>query len=76
LVEIFGLDIDKLKVLMNDDVNEFNLNQWGRFDELKNSVDKKKARAYFGMDIKPPKVNIKVYNLLKKFILSGGKVEI
>lgn len=76
LVKIFDLDIDKLKAFMDADVNENNLNEYGRFDELKESVDKQKARAYFGIEILPPKVNIKVHNLLKDFILSGGKIEL
>ncbi|GAB1482249.1 hypothetical protein MASR2M78_10640 [Treponema sp.] len=53
-----------------------NINEFGRFDELKGTVDKRKAKAYFdrleGADTAAFQVNIKLHNLLKKFILSGG----
>lgn len=76
LVELFGLDIEKLKEMMNLNVTELNINDYGRFDDLKNSVDKTKAKAYFeeleGCILPLPRVNIKVHNLLKDFILKGG----
>lgn len=76
LVELFGLDIEKLKEMMNLNVTESNINDYGRFDDLKNSVDKTKAKAYFeeleGCILPLPRVNIKVHNLLKDFILKGG----
>jgi type I restriction enzyme R subunit len=76
LVELFGLDNEKLKEIMSLNVSEININEYGRFDELKNSVDREKAKAYFeeieGCSIPIPRVNIKVHNLLKDFILNGG----
>ena len=61
---------------MMSGVNESNINEYGRFDELKATVDKNKAKAYFekleGATIPPFKINIKVHNLLQKFIFSGG----
>lgn len=76
LTHIFGLDEAKLRNLLNSGVTEANLNQYGRFDELKDSVDKTKAKKFFeereGMAIPPFKVNVKTADLLKKFILSGG----
>ena len=76
LVELFGLDNEKLKEMINSNVTESNINDYGRFDDLKNSVDKEKAKAYFeeieGCKLPIPRVNIKVHNLLKDFILSGG----
>lgn len=76
LVELFGLDNEKLKEMINLNVTESNINDYGRFDDLKNSVDKEKAKAYFeeieGCTLPLPKVNIKVHNLLKDFILKGG----
>lgn len=76
LVELFGLDITKLKDMMNSNITDLNLNEYGRFDDLKNSVDKEKAKAYFeeieGCKLPIPKVNMKVHNLLKEFILKGG----
>lgn len=76
VVELFGLDEIKLKEMMNTGVSESNLNDYGRFDSLKNSVDKEKAKAYFEkldrIKIAPFKINMKVHNLLKDFIINGG----
>ncbi len=61
---------------INSNVTESNINDYGRFDDLKNSVDKEKAKAYLeeieGCKLPIPRVNIKVHNLLKEFILGGG----
>lgn len=35
IVEIFGLDVEKLRNMMNANVNESNINEDGRLDELK-----------------------------------------
>jgi type I restriction enzyme, R subunit len=71
-----GLKEYKLRDLMESGLTEPNLNEYGRFDELKNTVDKIKAKEYFekldGKTILPYKVNIRVHNLLKKFIIDGG----
>ena len=76
LVELFGLDNEKLKEMINLNVTESNINDYGRFDDLKNSVDRTKAKVYFeeleGCKLPIPRVNIKVHNLLKEFILKGG----
>lgn len=73
LVELFGLDGDRLKEMLNTEITEKNLNDYGRFDELKNSVDKTKAKIYFEKEenvvIPPFKISIKVHNLLKNFII-------
>lgn len=61
---------------MDIGINKININEYGRFDDLKNTVDKVKAKAYFekveGNSIPPFKVNIKIHNLLEKFIIEGG----
>ena len=71
-----GLHEIMLREIMSLKLNVHNINEFGRFDELKKTVDKKKAKQYFeeaeGRKIIPPKVNIKVDNLLRKFILSDG----
>lgn len=73
---ILDLDEIKLRKLMSSGVNELNINEYGRFDELKSTVDKNKAKEYFerieGMSIPAFKVNIKVHNLLQKFIVERG----
>lgn len=72
----FGLDEEKLRNMMALKLSEATINEFGRFDDLKKSVDKKKAKDYFETSEKtqliPPKVNIKTDQLLRKFILSGG----
>lgn len=72
----FGLDESKLRALMNTSINEKNINVYGRFDDLKNTVDKDKAKEYFekmeGKSLKPFQINIKVHNLLQEFIIKGG----
>lgn len=76
LVYHLGVNVDKLTDLMNANTTEANLNEYGRFDELKETIDKQKAKAYFealeGQDIPAFKVNIKAANLLHEFVLRGG----
>ena len=76
LIQTFGLDGSKLRTLLNSGVTEANLNQYGRFDELKDSADKSKAKKFFeeqeGVVMPPFKVNVRIADLLKKFILRGG----
>lgn len=71
-----GVDENKLRNIMSLNLNENNLNEFGRYDDLKQTVDKKKAKDYFekieGIKIILPKVIIKADNLLRKFILDGG----
>ncbi|MCY9670574.1 HsdR family type I site-specific deoxyribonuclease [Paenibacillus alginolyticus] len=71
-----GLDERKLRNLMAANVTEASINEFGRFDDLKASVEKAKAKDYFEKleNAKIPifKINIKVHNLLQEFILKGG----
>lgn len=71
-----GVDEGILRNLMSLKLNEANLNEFGRYDELKKTVNKAKAKEYFeqieGTKIMPPKVIVKVDNLLREFILGGG----
>ncbi len=73
---IFGLDEDKLRNMMGLNLNEATINEFGRFDDLKKSVDKAKAKAFFEAyeqtKLIPPKVNMKIDQLLRQFILTGG----
>lgn len=74
--ENFGVDEEKLRNMMGLSLTEANINEFGRLDDLKSTIDKSKAREYFvkaeGEPISLPKVNIKMDKLLRKFILSGG----
>ena len=71
-----GLNEMMLRNLMAQHVTEDNINEFGRFDALKATVDKARAKAYFealtGSKLPIPKVNIRVDNLLRDFILKGG----
>jgi type I restriction enzyme R subunit len=76
LCQAFGLNEDLLRKMMNTSISEKNINEYGRFEELKNTVDKAKAKEYFekleGETIPNFKINIKVDELLREFIMSGG----
>ena len=76
LSQSLGLDASKLRSMMNSGASEANINEYGRFDELKATVDTAKAKDYFerieGAGIAPFKVKIKTHNLLQEFILKGG----
>lgn len=72
VVSALGLDKNLLTALMGDKVDEKNLNNFGRFDALKATVDKNKAKAYFekqdGQAIPPFKLNMRIDKFLKQFI--------
>ncbi|MAE20367.1 DEAD/DEAH box helicase [Candidatus Poribacteria bacterium] len=74
VVDALGLDKSLLLNLLNDSVNEKNLNNFGRFDALKESVDKAKAKTYFdakdGVSLPPFKLNMRIDSFLKEFILT------
>lgn len=77
----FGMDEEKLRNMMSLGLTEANINEFGRFDELRKSVDKAQAKefleSYEHTKLIPPKVNMKTDQWLRKFILSGGfEVEI
>ncbi len=76
MADVLGLNEQLLRECVLLKLNKTNLNEFGRFDKLLNTVDKSKARQYFERaeqkKILPPKVNMKVSNLLTKFILEGG----
>ncbi len=76
ITQLLGLDKIKLSALMNTNITAANINEYGRFDELRATVDREKAKAYFetlaGQEIPLFKVNIKTANLLQKFIIEGG----
>ncbi|HAV02473.1 MAG TPA: DEAD/DEAH box helicase [Chryseobacterium sp.] len=76
IATLLGLDESKLRSLMSSGLTEANINEYGRFDELKSTVDKEKAKEYFekleGTTIPAYKLNIRVYNFLLKFIIEDG----
>ncbi|EML9399295.1 type I restriction endonuclease subunit R [Citrobacter freundii] len=74
VVDALGLDKGLLTALIADNVNDKNLNDFGRFDALKDTVDKAKAKIYFekqdGAAIPLFKLNIRIDQFLKQFILA------
>jgi type I restriction enzyme R subunit len=70
------MDPTKLIALMNTPVTEANLNEYGRFDDLRATVDQQKAKVYFegleGKTLPLFRVKIKAANLLSDFLLRGG----
>lgn len=76
VVEALGIDGDLLTAMAALDLTESNINEFGRFDDLKDSVDKARAKAFFeqkeGKSLPPFKVNTRAAALLKRFILEGG----
>ena len=76
LVQYLGISEKILSDMMRENINEDTLNEYGRFDALKATVDWDKAQAYFskmdGEFLPPFMVNNRVEKLLTDFILSGG----
>nr|WP_319472774.1 HsdR family type I site-specific deoxyribonuclease [uncultured Sphaerochaeta sp.] len=76
LASAFGLDEAMLRGFMKFRATPSNLNEYGRFDDLVGTVDKKKAKEYIeGVEktkLKEYKVNIKIDKFLREFIIKGG----
>ncbi len=76
LASILGLDESKLRIFMKIRVSAANINEYGRFEDLKNTVDRTKAKAYFESvektKIKEYRVNAKIDKLLREFLINGG----
>lgn len=74
--DCLGVDEALLREMMGLHLDENHLNEFGRYEALKKTVDKKRAKDYFerveGVKIIPPKVMTKVDLFLRQFILSGG----
>lgn len=71
-----GLDESKLRTFMNLHVTEDNIDEFGRFSDLKEAVSKVKSKEYFetteGAVIPPRRVAMKIDKLLRRFVLEGG----
>jgi len=76
VVRLLGVDENKLRERIASGVNESTINEFGRFDELRDSLDKAKAKDFFekqeGHEIKLKNINSLADKLLRSFILSGG----
>ena len=71
-----GVDEAELRTFMQLKVTEANINEFGRFDRLKGTVDRALAKTFIekleGSTIKPFQVNMKIDQILRKFILEDG----
>ena len=71
-----GVDEGLLRSFMQLKVTEANINEFGRFDNLKQSVDVALAKAYFesvsGESIKTFRIPMMIDQLLRRFIFEGG----
>lgn len=71
-----GVDEAELRAFMQLKVTEANINEFGRFDRLKGTIDRALAKAFIekleGCTIKPFQVNMKIDQILRRFILEDG----
>ncbi len=71
-----GLNESMLRDMMAQHITEDNINEFGRFDALKATIDTNRAKAYFekitGQTLPIPKVKVRADKLLRDFILQGG----
>ena len=77
-VDAFGLNRQLLeRILASGTVTDANLNEYGRFDRLLASVDRKKAKPFLekalGESLSIPDYNAKITAMLKEFLLGSGK---
>lgn len=74
--EAFGIDESMLRTMMDLHVTESNIDDFGRFTSLKETVDFGKAKQFFekkeNKTLPKPLVNIKFDKLLRDFVLQGG----
>ena len=74
--EALGVDETMLRDFMQLRVTEANINEFGRFDKLKATVNRENAKMLLetleGAVIKPFQINMKMDQILRKFILEGG----
>jgi len=76
LSEMLGIDEPMLRSMMELHITENNIDDFGRFTALKDTVDFDKAKSYFekkeNKPLPKPLVNIRFDKLLRDFILQGG----
>lgn len=74
--QTFGIDEALLRDMMALHLTEETINEFGRYDKLKATVDIEKVKKYFkdtfGEDLSIFRAKSKFDNLLRTFILSGG----
>ena len=69
-INLLGVDEAKLRALLNAHVNEANIDEYGRFNELISTVDIERAKQNLGMVDQPHwKCIIKIKNILREFVI-------
>lgn len=75
----FGLDSNLLREMLAQRVTEANINEFGRLDRLKKSVDASRAQAYFenqdGTSVPAFRVSARLDAALRSFILGTSDFE-
>jgi type I restriction enzyme R subunit len=75
IADIFGMDEVKLRELVQLKPTDANINEYGRFDRLKETVDKAKARLCFekqyGVALSPAKLSMEIDQTLRRFLIEG-----
>lgn len=76
IADLLGLNEAMLRSMMALNVDESNINEYGRLDSLNATVDKIKAKAYFdlleGISMPMFKVTMRVKDMIRDFIINGG----
>ena len=75
ITKAFGVDGALLNEMIRLDLTEATLNEFGRFDRLKASINKPLAKAFFSKpdsSVTQFTANLLATKLLKSFILEGG----
>ena len=71
-----GVDETILRSFMQSKITEANINEFGKFDTLKATVDTERAKTFLemieGKPIKKFQINMKIDQMLRRFILEGG----
>lgn len=74
--EAIGVNEAALREFMKLHVTEADINAYGRFDRLKETVNTATAKAYFdskeATPVPPHKVRMKIDQILRQFVLKGG----
>ncbi|MCD7740681.1 MAG: hypothetical protein LUI06_00480, partial [Ruminococcus sp.] len=72
-----GVDEAMLRELLDKHLTKANINEFGRLDKLKKTVDKEVAKPFldelFGEDTPTYKMNMRIDKVLREFILSDGE---
>lgn len=76
IVDALGVDEDTLREMLDLNITKTNINEFGRFDKLRSTVNRKQAKNYMENQLnetmKPYEVSMKTDNLLREFLLSDG----